>query len=850
MANFRAIFEQSFLLHFLLISIFFLSCSPKDKSFVVFDYTIDKIDLKNNSMDVVFTITNLTSIDFKENEWSLHWNQILGEPQTESVPEGIDFERVNGNSYFVFNFGDSWTLSAEESISFRIVTKGVMSRLALGPKGAFVVTSNQSIDLYTNIHWQEANGLEDLNLPTAKTRYQNLENVNSISKDSIAWIVPSPTHSTKPTTERLRLANWNVYFAGENTKDEFDVLLKVPFQEIISTLFPDVGLQWVKSVEEANFILKLSSDLTQEGYHLEIKQDHVVVTTNSYGGLFYALQSLLQIDQIAVLENRGWPIIKIYDEPRFTYRGFMLDISRNFYGLPKLKQIIDLMAMFKLNHFDIKLSDDEGWRLEIPGLPELTEIGSKRGYTTDESDRLIPMYGSGANGGETGNGYLSKNDFISLLQYAKTKNITIIPQLSFPSHARASIISMDARRNKLLAMGDVVGAEKYALSDPNDKSDYQSAQLYNDNAINICMESSFTFFDKVVEEVAAMYREADVSFKQFGIGADELPYGVWEGSPICHNSVNDNSRVLDFNSLYESALLRLKKTIESHGAIMSGWEDFLLVHSKNSQSETKLREERFNYEVIPYSWNNTWRGGREDMVYKLANAGFKTVMSNSSAFYFDMANDNDMDAFGLNWSGYVDYFDTWAIDPQDIFANSVLNQKHNIQTDYISKTTKLNPNKQNNLIGIQSQLWTETVTSETILDQMLLPNLIVFAERAWAKQPDWISDQSSAQEHEMTKDWNQFLNVMGERTLPVINNLFPDFYYDLPKPGGIIKNDSLFVRSPFPGMQVHYNLDGSTPSPSSKVYHHPISVNPDDVVVLRSFDNQFKGGKSIIVLRE
>ena len=496
MINFRAIFEQNFYLYFLLISIFFLSCSSKDKSFALLDYTIEKIDLKNNSMDVVFTITNSTSLDFKENEWSLHWNQILGEPLAESLPEGIDFERVNGNSYFVFNFGDSWSLIAGESISFRIVTKGVMSRLALGPRGAFVVTSNQSIDLHANIHWQEANGLEDLNLPTAKTRYQNLENVNSVSIDSIAWIVPSPTHSTKTTTERLRLDNWNVYFAGENIMDEFDVLLKVPFQESISTLFPDVGLQWVKSVEEANFILKFGSDLTQEGYHLEIKQDHVVVTANSYGGLFYALQSLLQIDHIAALENRGWPIMRVVDEPRFTYRGFMLDISRNFYGLPKLKQIIDLMAMFKLNHFDLKISDDEGWRLEIPGLPELTEIGSKRGYTTDESNRLIPMYGSGATGGETGNGFLSKNDFISLLQYAKSKNITIIPQLSYPSHARASIISMDARRNKLLAIGDVVGAEKYALSDPNDKSEYQSAQLYNDNTINICMESSFTFLTR------------------------------------------------------------------------------------------------------------------------------------------------------------------------------------------------------------------------------------------------------------------------------------------------------------------------------------------------------------------
>ena len=847
MTPFRAIFQQNFFTCFLLISIVVFSCSPKDKSVPILDYTIEKIDLKNNSMDVVFSITNSTSNDFKENEWSLHWNQILGEPLEDSLPKGIDFERVNGNSYFIIEFGDSWSLEAGESISFKVVTKGIMSRLPLGPRGAFVVTSNQSIDLHTNIHWQEAEGLEDLNLPTAKSRYQNLEHIKILPTDSTPWVIPSPTYSTKPTTERLRLTNWNVFINGKNTTDEFDILLKAPFEEMISSLFQDVDLQWANSTAEANFILNFNSDLAQEEYYLEIKQEQVLITTNSYGGLLYALQSLFQIDQVAVLENRAWPIIEIVDKPRFTYRGFMLDISRNFYGLSKLKEIVDLMAMFKLNHFDVKLSDDEGWRLEIPGLPELTEIGSKRGYTTDESDRLIPMYGSGSTGGDTGNGFLSKEDFISLLQYAKSKNITIIPQLSFPSHARASIVSMNARRNKLHAMGDVAGAEQYVLSDPNDKSEYQSAQLYNDNTINVCMESSFTFFDKVVEEVAAMYREAKIPFKQFGIGADELPYGVWERSSICLNSVNGNSGSLDLESLYNSALLRLKETVESHGAIMSGWEDFLLVHSKNSQSETKLKEERFNYEVIPYSWNNTWRGGREDMIYKLANAGFKTVMSNSSAFYFDMANDNDMDAFGLSWSGYVDYFDTWAIDPQDIFANSVLNQKHNIEAGYISKTTKLNPNKRDNLIGIQSQLWTETVTNDKILNQMLVPKLIVFAERAWAKQPDWILYSTPKQEQKMMKDWNSFLNVLGKRTLRILNHQFPKFMYDLPKPGGIIKNDSLYVRSPYPGLQVRYSLDGSVPNHNSKIYQHPIPVDFDEVVVLRSFDAQLNGGKPISV---
>ena len=116
------------------------------------DYSIEKMNLNNNSMDVVFTITNSTSIGFKENEWSLHWNQILGEPLAESLPKGIDFERVNGNSYFIVEFGDSWSLEAGESISFKVVTKGIMSRLPLGPRGAFVVTSNQSIDVHTNIH--------------------------------------------------------------------------------------------------------------------------------------------------------------------------------------------------------------------------------------------------------------------------------------------------------------------------------------------------------------------------------------------------------------------------------------------------------------------------------------------------------------------------------------------------------------------------------------------------------------------------------------------------------------------------------------------------------------------------
>ena len=102
------------------------------------------------------------------------------------------------------------------------------------------------------------------------------------------------------------------------------------------------------------------------------------------------------------------------------------------------------MALYKLNRFDLKLTDDDGWRIEIPGLPELTEVGGKRGYTKDENDRLIPMYGSGSGDKDSsGNGFLTGQDFVEIIQYAKERNIEVIPQISFPSHARAAIKAMN-----------------------------------------------------------------------------------------------------------------------------------------------------------------------------------------------------------------------------------------------------------------------------------------------------------------------------------------------------------------------------------------------------------------------
>ena len=141
----------------------------------------------------------------------------------------------------------------------------------------------------------------------------------------------------------------------------------------------------------------------------------------------------------------------------------------------------------------MRLTDDEGWRIEIPDLPELTEIGAKRGYTENERDKLIPAYGSGANGSKNGNGFLSKNDFKDILVYANKLGIKVIPQISFPSHARSAIKAMETRYFNYMETGDIEKANEYLLTDFNDESQYRSAQGYNDNIICICFESSYKF---------------------------------------------------------------------------------------------------------------------------------------------------------------------------------------------------------------------------------------------------------------------------------------------------------------------------------------------------------------------
>ena len=793
--------------------------------------------MNDYSLEVTFTINNSTKMNF-DSIWSLHWNQQSAVIDNDSLPPNLKYQYVAGQSYNILSFGKGFTLNTGESVSVDLKQSGVVKRKSDLPVGGFVVIDNQFIDVKFINLWQNAMGIERLDIPSSVDRYNNYLS-STVNKSELDLIVPTPNTIELLGGELPLKSKYSI---------NIDESLNLDSNLIVSLLDEVTEIDIKKNDSNNDIYVNYVDDLNEESYILNINQDKILISASDRAGAIYAIQSLKQIFLVSKLENTPIKNLIVNDSPRFSYRGMLLDISRNFYGPEKIKQIIDYLSFFKINHLDFRITDDEGWRLEIPGLEELTEVGSKRAYTKDEFENLIPMYGSGPDTDSSGSGYLSRVEFIDILKYANQRNITIIPQISFPSHARSAIISMNARYQKYMKLGNIVEAEKYLLIDPEDKSEYYSAQGFNDNIACICRESAYTFYDKVIDEVYLMYKDAGVKFQKFGVGADELPYGAWQKSPICDKFMDEKSITGDYNALYEMMQRRVYNKLSSYDLTMTGWDDILLKLTEKNQSETKIKDFFKDDDILLYVWKNDWGQGRQDMIYKYANLGYKTIMSNSSAFYFDMVDDRDFDNIGLSWSGYADYKDIWTVDVYDIFNDSYGVEKNNISQDYINSSEKLNPENRENIIGIQSQIWSETIKSEDILDYMFMPNIIVFSQKAWSNDPKWmtISDQGLRRKT-LQKEWNNFANNIGQRLLPIVDNIFDGLKYDLPKPGGVIINDSLFANSAFPGLHIKYTLDGSIPNSESTNYSSPFKINKDDVVHLRLFNKLGRGGNTIMV---
>ncbi len=546
-----------------------------------------------------------------------------------------------------------------------------------------------------------------------------------------------------------------------------------------------------------------------ESYHIDAKSGAIAITAADAAGAAYALTSLGQ--QADYQHGRLKPLV-VDDAPRFGFRGLHLDVARNFQSKAHILRIIDEMARYKLNRLHLHLGDDEGWRLQIPGLPELTDIGSKRCHDPKEETCLLPQLGGGPDSPAGVNGYLTRADYIDILKAARARHIEVIPSFDMPGHSRAAVRSMEARYRHLMAAGKPVEASQYRLEDPEDTTVYQSIQHYNDNTLNICLPSTYAFIDKVMESIKAMHDEAGLPLRIYHIGTDETA-GAWTGSPACQIMMADEH--IDIHQLGARFITKVSDILGEKGIEPAGWSDGMgSVDPKDMPKKVQSN-----------SWGGLFGGGVAD-AYRQANQGWDVVMSTPEVLYLDMPQAADGHERGYDWaSRQTDLYKVFAFMPENLGANASIMTNTLSQGATIADTTPLEPGRR--IDGMQGQLWSETVRSDAIADYMLFPRTLAVAERAWHRgdwEPDYVAGKSysfgdgSVPADKLAADWQGF----QAKLVPELKHLdAAGIAYRLPVPGARIANGKLEANSPIAGLAIQYRAGQG----AWKTYAGPVAVN-------------------------
>jgi hexosaminidase len=569
-----------------------------------------------------------------------------------------------------------------------------------------------------------------------------------------------------------------------------------------------------------------------EAYRLTINADKgIAIVGNSAAGVAYGLQTLRDLLPLPGSKELALNELTIVDAPRFAYRGFQLDVARNFHDKQTVLKWLSLMARYKLNKFHFHLTDDEGWRIEIAGLPELTAIGAVRGHSAKAGVRLQPAYGSGPDPKDaSGSGYFSRADYIEILRHAQALHIEVIPEIEMPGHARAAVQAMEARYRRMQAAGKK-DAAKYLLNDFDDRSSYRSAQYFTDNVINPGLDSSFAFIEHVVAQIVALHREAGVPLRTIHMGGDELANGAWEKSPASLARMR-KEKLESTADLWDYFYDRVDGILRKHGLSTSGWEELAARKTRLAGRNKLIPNPRFTQRgFTAWVWNNT--RGAEDLANRLANGGYDIVLAPVSAMYLDMAANPNPEEPGVNWNDYVELDQVYDFVPFDMLKNA--SEGARIGKDGLTDYGK------RHVRGLEATLFSETVRDASRIDYLLMPRLLAVAERAWAPAPAWATETDQEKAAALHRSaWSGFVNALGRRVLPRLDLEGAGVAYRIAPPGLMLDGERVLVNHVLPGITLRYTSDGSAPDADSKLVAGPIMER--GLIQVAAFDRKGRRG--------
>lgn len=580
-------------------------------------------------------------------------------------------------------------------------------------------------------------------------------------------LIPKPVSLTQGTGNFTLPANITIIIP----KNEEVKKIADRFSKQITTASASAKMQEGNAALPGSILFSLAADksISKEGYRLTVTTNGVTLSANEPAGIFYGVQTLLQLfpkevenkDNKKSTNNWSIPVVTIEDHPRFGWRGLMLDVSRHFFTKEEVKRYIDDMAKYKFNVLHWHLTDDQGWRIEIKSLPKLTQVGAWRVNKTGTFGSFSkPAADEPRNYG----GFYTQEDIKEIVEYAKEHYINILPEIDVPGHSLAAIASYP-ELTCTPGTYAVNSGEQFMVWPP-------SGHFYGllDNALCPAKEEVYVFMDKVFTEVAQLF-----PFEYIHMGGDETARNFWEKSEQV-KALMQKENLKNLDEVQSYFVKRMQKIIASKGKKMIGWDEIL------------------QGGLAPNAAVMSWRGMKGGI--EAAKMGHEVVMSPTDFTY-------------------IDYMQADRITEPPVYASLRLKKVYQFEPIPYDVDASL-------IKGGQGNLWTEQVYNLRQAQYMTWPRAFAIAEILWSplRKRDWNDFISRVEK--------QFERLDEAQTKYAPSMYDPDFIATKKDSNTVIVK----MTTEIDGLDIHYSFDNSSPDQYYPKYTEPLLV-PKDASLLK-----------------
>lgn len=493
-------------------------------------------------------------------------------------------------------------------------------------------------------------------------------------------IIPKPVELKPGST---------VFTLNENTQIKASHKLNNESRFLIDHIKISTGMELNSSFSQNSNVIELKVDSKlhkkqgKEAYLIKVETNKVLITGASSKGIFYGIQTLLQLMPEKVfsrvnhkINEVAIPAVEILDYPRFGWRGFMLDASRSFQPVEYVKKTLDLMAIHKMNVLHWHLTDDHGWRIEIKKYPELTQVAAFRNQPNYPVKGEINPYG----------GFYTQKQIRELVKYAGERHITIVPEVDLPGHSSALLQAMPE------LTCDNVEKQKhiqYFLDYPMRNTNY--IRHRGTNVVCAGKESVYPVIEDILDELIDLFPSEYIH-----VGGDEVKKDWWEACPHCQKKAKKED-LKDMNELQAYFIKRLEEMVVARGRKLIGWDEIL------------------EGGLSPTASVMGWRGmkGAEESIKQ----GRKTVVASNQGYYIQR-NQTENPYHPQGW-------------PRINTAKSIY--------EYNPVPEGLTKEQEELILGIQTSVWTPFMNKESLWDIALYPRNCALSEAAWIQDEskDW-----------------------------------------------------------------------------------------------------------------